>query len=438
MSSANKYITYLLVLHLACGGLAYRAFLENPYLIFAAEALLLVSVYVAFRIFRSIIAPVKLLSQGAAALEDGDFSVKLLPTGSREMDGVVNVYNSMIDQLRSERVSGKQREEFLQQLIEATEIGIITLDFDGEVAKLNGWMEQKCIDAAFRTAVLQPALHLSRLSRDPKNGRNKSTTFVLPGPDGRRYHVEKSTFIDRGFERGFLILQDVTAELLAAEKEAYGKVIRMMAHEVNNSNGAVVSIMTTLLEAARETDPALAALTTDYLPAAINRADNMTAFIHNFARVVRLPRPQRKLTELNDLLRRTGKVMVATLAEEDIDLVFALAPGKISLRLDDAQIEQVVINALTNARQSIERGGQITITSTTNPPGFTITDDGAGIAAEHAEQLFTPFFSTKPTGQGIGLTLAREILEAHGARYSLVTGPDERTRFRVTFPTLHQ
>ncbi|MFT7121030.1 MAG: nitrogen fixation/metabolism regulation signal transduction histidine kinase, partial [Neolewinella sp.] len=137
MSSSSKYILYLTILHLTLGVMAYFQFSEQKEMVILAEVLLMLSAYIAFRIYRSIISPLQLLGRGAAALEDQDFSVKLMPTGSQEMDRIGNIYNQMIDQLRNERISGKQREEFLDQLLDSAELGVVVLDFDGEVHSMN-------------------------------------------------------------------------------------------------------------------------------------------------------------------------------------------------------------------------------------------------------------------------------------------------------------
>lgn len=409
--------------------------------ILCAEFLLLLSAYIAYRIYRSILSPLQLLARGAAALEDQDFSVKLMPTGSLEMDRIGKVYNRMIDQLREERVSSRQQEEFLDRLLDAAELGVVIFDYDGAISSMNNWMSRQCREVeGFRAAVLEPSMHLrarpenqppaDKISEEEWAFRNDQ---VLIGPGNRRYHVEASTFIDRGFERGFLIFQDVTTELLAAEKDAYGKVIRMMAHEVNNSNAAIISVLRSILEAATEEEDGLVALNKDYLPVVISRSENMTTFMRNFARVVRLPPPDYQQTDLNALLRRTGDVMGSVLAEHNIALEYALADGEVMVQADAAQLEQVVVNALTNARESIGENGHIRISSSLFPRGFVIGDDGPGIPPEAAANIFTPFFSTKPTGQGVGLTLTRDILEAHKTTYQLRTEEDGWTRLRVAF-----
>ena len=421
MPTPLKYIAYLTALHLLLGLLAYFAIGRGPWLLLA-EAGLLFSAYLGYRLYRVLVAPLDLLSRGAGALADQDFSVKMTPTGSPEMDRLGAVYNRMIDQLRNERVSGRQREEFLDQLVSAAEVGILILDFDGGVQSENPWVTRHRELPDFAAKVLTPA-----------SAQAPGKKLVYTTSDNRRIHAEYATFVDRGFERGFVVLQDVTADLMQAEKEAYGKVIRMMAHEVNNSNAAIVSLLQSLLEIADDRDPQLPELTREYLPPVIKRAENLTAFMRNFARVVRLPEPQLSQVDLNELVRGAGEVMAGLLQSAGIEFTYALTDRPVIVRADAGQLEQVAINALTNARESIGRGGHVVLSTQLRPAGFVIADDGAGIPAEVAERLFTPFFSTKGSGQGVGLTLARDILEGHGAKYRLATEADGWTRLRVSF-----
>ena len=426
MPTPLKYIAYLTTLHLLLGVLAYYAIGGGPVLLLV-EMILLLSAYLGYRLYQVLVAPLDLLSRGVGALADQDFSVKMTPTGSPEMDRLGTVYNRMIDQLRNERVTGRQREQFLDQLVSAAEVGILILDFDGGVQSENPWVTRRRELPEFATKVLAPA------SAQKPNEKRVYTTA-----DNRRIHAEYATFIDRGFERGFVVLQDVTADLLEAEKEAYGKVIRMMAHEVNNSNAAIVSLLRSLLEIADEADPQLPELTREYLPPVIQRAENLTAFMRNFARVVRLPEPQLSRVDLNELLRGAGEVMAGLLQSAGIELSYGIAQQPILVEADAGQLEQVIINALTNARESIGQGGCIVLSTQADPPGFVIADNGPGISEAAAERVFTPFFSTKTSGQGVGLTLARDILEGHGATYRLRTDADGWTRFAVNIPPRRQ
>ena len=425
MTTATKFVIYLVVLHLLAGALIWITLADNWAWFLAAEAVLLLSAYLGYRFYRGLVAPLRLLGRGAAALADRDFSVRLVETGSGEMDRLVRVYNQMIDQLRAERVVARQREEFLDRLVASARLGVAVLDFDGGVASVNDWLRERRRDEAFDAAVFQPAL-LPRPRQNPE-------PVILTGPDNRRYRAESGTFRDRGFARRFLVIQDVSAELLGVEKTAYGKVIRMMAHEVNNSTGAVTSVLQSLHGAATVADNQLPELCTEYLPIVTERMSNLTRFMRRFADVIRLPTPEPAPVDLNDLLRRTGELLRPALEEDDIRLTYALHPTPVRISGDRALLEQVVVNALANARESIGRGGAIELSTNGAPRGFTVADDGPGLGAEQAALLFTPFYSSKPTGQGVGLTLTRDILEGHGARYALTTDADGWTRLRVTF-----
>ncbi|MEL7535247.1 MAG: ATP-binding protein, partial [Bacteroidota bacterium] len=98
---------------------------------------------------------------------------------------------------------------------------------------------------------------------------------------------------------------------------------------------------------------------------------------------------------------------------------------------DQALMEQVLLNLVKNACESVKQDGKVRLIVQANPPQLIIEDNGPGIAPETAQKLFSPFFSTKPTGQGIGLTLVREVLHQHGFPFSLLTESDGWTRFRI-------
>ncbi|CAH1001076.1 Signal transduction histidine-protein kinase AtoS [Neolewinella maritima] len=424
MSTSLKYVAYLTVLHLLLGVMAYFVIGRGPVLLLV-EMILLLSAYLGYRLYQVLVAPLDLLSRGVGALSDQDFSIKMTPTGSPEMDRLGTVYNRMIDQLRTERVMGRQRQEFLDRLVSAAEVGIVILDFDGKVESENPWVRQL---RGEQQEFVEKVIAAAPSANGVEEAGDKR---VYTTADNRRIHVEYATFIDRGFERGFVVLQDVTADLLQAEKEAYGKVIRMMAHEVNNSNAAIVSLLKSLLEIATEKDPNLPEIASEYLPPVINRAENLTGFMRNFARVVRLPVPKLQRVDLNAILVAAGGVMQPLLEGAAIELTYQLDIRPLLRRVDPAQLEQVIINALTNARESIGEGGRIILNSNVDEGSITVADDGPGIPEEVKGNIFTPFFSTKSTGQGVGLTLSRDVLEAHGAQYQLVTEADGWTRFKI-------
>jgi signal transduction histidine kinase len=169
------------------------------------------------------------------------------------------------------------------------------------------------------------------------------------------------------------------------------------------------------------------------LQIAIERNDSMNLFMRNFAKVVRLPKPHLERIELNELLQNISKLMQSQANIKNITIDLQLASYNIFASLDAKQMEQVLVNILKNAIESIDYEGKIQIISQSSPPTILIRDNGKGIAPEVANKLFTPFFSTKADGQGIGLTLIREILLNHDAQFSLKTLEDGWTEFRIVF-----
>ena len=167
----------------------------------------------------------------------------------------------------------------------------------------------------------------------------------------------------------------------------------------------------------------------DYLPLIAERGESLNDFMRRFADVVRLPDPKVEPVSIDEMLQK--QVALAKPICDTLSISFQLSLKPLTLNADPALLQQVVINALTNARESIGQNGIIKVEC--QHTGFAIADNGPGISKENAELLFTPFFSTKPTGQGIGLTLTRDILERHGAKYSLATESDGWTWLRVEF-----
>ncbi len=425
-----RYFVFVGLLHLVLAVLTYQLLALHRVWFLVVEGVLLVSLYFAYRLYRSLIRPLEYLATGIDALQDQDFSVKFTPQGIREIDRLINVYNGMIDNIRAERVQLQEQHYFLHKLIQASPAGIILLNFSEEITDLNPRARDLLgqPDWVLPLSIQQTDHPLLKIIRQLPAG--SSEVVRLAG--AQRYRCEVATFIDRGFHRKFILLQEFSRELLTAEKEAYGKVIRMMAHEVNNSIGAINSILHSLTDPA-SSDTELATDAREVLPVAIERNERLNHFMSNFAQVVRLPDPRIEQVDLNALLLRARQLLLVQAQQQHIDISTHLATGPLWVPADVQQLEQVLINLIKNSFESIGEGGTIQLFTYTQPLGFVIADNGPGIPPHLANQLFSPFFTTKPTGQGVGLTLVREILQQHHTHFSLQTDPDGWTRFRVNW-----
>ncbi len=410
--------------------LSYFIFKDNKLLFIASEFLILVSIIISWQLYKELIRPLQTLMNGVEAIKDKDFNVKFVTTGKYEMDQLINVYNQMIDHLREERTRQEQQHFFLDKLIQTSPTGIIILDYDEKVQQVNPKAcELLSIDEkqVIGKSIEEIAIPVMQEIRHVKSGEAK--TVSLNGV--HTFKLQKSHFIDRGFPRSFVMIEELTTEILAAEKKAYGKVIRMMAHEVNNTIGPVNSILQSTLKTTDLWQEEKNKTLQHALQVAVDRNHNLNIFMRNFADVVRLPEPTKKKIDLHKLIKSVTTLMEHKADEKQIEFQYNLSSEPITITGDEQQLEQALINIVKNAIEAIEGKGTINITTTDHPKKLIITDTGKGISKEDSDHLFSPFFSTKKDGQGVGLTLVKEILLNHRFEFSLKTIEPGKTVFDI-------
>jgi two-component system nitrogen regulation sensor histidine kinase NtrY len=429
MKLSTKYILFVVLVHMVTITLTWFIF-DNKLFFIASEAFIILSLVIAMRLYAELIKPLKYLMQGVEAIKDKDFNVKFLPTGKPELDQLVGVYNQMIDQLRTERTRQEQQHFFLEKLIHTSPTGIVILDHDNRINQLN----PKALQILNTHEALVKGLFIYELSQPLfiQISQLEIGQSVVVKPDGvNTYKLQKAHFIDRGFARQFIMIEELTAEILAAEKNVYGKVIRMMAHEVNNTIGPVNSIMQSALTTTRLWDNHQNNNVKDALQVAVDRNQNLNLFMRNFAELVKLPKPNKKPVDLHRVLHNVTGLMMARAKERGIKIEFDMTDKAVTIQADEQLLEQVFINIVKNSMEAIGSDGVIQIIL--NKKKLIISDTGHGISEENSAKLFTPFFSTKKDGQGIGLTLVREILLSHGFEFSLTTIEWDKTEFMISW-----
>jgi signal transduction histidine kinase len=227
--------------------------------------------------------------------------------------------------------------------------------------------------------------------------------------------------------------QELTAELYATEKAAYEKLIRMTTHEVNNSVAAVRS----LLESMGTYAPQLVADDrADFrkgIHVAVTRLDHLDGFMRGFADVVRLPAPALRPCILKELVDDILILMEPQLAARRIEARWIEVADAGPSLLDRNQIEQVLLNVVKNAMEAIGEDGRIALALRPQRGRLTleIADSGPGLPDAVRSRLFTPFFSTKRDGRGLGLTVVREILTQHRFEFDLENADGGGALFRL-------
>ena len=401
MKLKHYFVLLALGIVLLAGAALYAAFGSDSTLFYAVEGFVVVLLCYLGYFYRKTIRPYDTLIGGMELVKDLDLTTRLAPSGQHETDLIVRTFNDLLTRLRSEHLTLEEQYSFLSLLIEASPMGIVQCDIDGRTTSMNPAARE----------MLSPNIEEAMKALP----MGESTTVRMTGGP-QLFRISHLSFPDRGFQHPFFLIEPLTAEVRQAEKAAYERIIRMIAHEVNNSVAGIVNLI-------------------DSEPAAADRLKALSAFVTRFAEVVKIPKPQLQLCDLSEEVEACQPFLENLCAGKPVRLEFCLTDEASPVHLDTVLFQQVLINIVKNAVESIGNNeGHITVTTT--PYQLVVADNGRGIPAEVAQHLFTPFYSTKPQGQGLGLLLIRDILTAHGCTFSLLTDPDDHlTRFTIHFVT---
>jgi two-component system sensor histidine kinase len=412
------------------GGLLFLSSRLNMIYFYIGEGLVLfILCYLPF-FYRKIVKPLNSIGSGMELLREQDFSSRLSPVGQYEADRIVNVFNRMMEQLKNERLRLREQNNFLDLLIKASPMGVILTTLDEDLSELNP-MAQKMLGVRQEDVLGKKMNEIdSPLAAELANVPKGETATVRLN-DSNIYRCTHSSFIDRGFQHPFFLIESLTDEVMKAEKKAYEKVIRMIAHEVNNTTAGITSTLDTV-EQALSTEEGMDDIC-DVMRVCTERCFSMSRFITRFADVVKIPEPTLTPVDLNDLAFTCKRFMEGMCTDRNIKLHLEIDETLKEVKMDASLFEQVLVNIIKNAAESIEKDGEI-IVRTLSPAIVEVVDNGKGISKEVEAKLFSPFFSTKPNGQGIGLIFIREVLMRHGCTFSLRTYADGLTRFRILFP----
>ena len=411
--------------------LLFIATKENGWRFYLIEGLITLSLVYLVYFYRKVIKPLNSIAGGMDLLRAQDFSSRLAPVGQREADRIVQVFNRMMDQLKEERLRLREQNHFLDLLISVSPMGVIILTLDEKISMTNKAALEFMDEGPEENLIGKGMEELNGTLAEELKRLSKGATETIRLSNSRIYRCSRLSFIDRGFAHPFYLIESLTADVMKAEKKAYEKVIRMIAHEVNNSVAGIASTLDTVNDALQTIDD-----TEDLqevMKVCIERSFSMSRFITNFADVVKIPEPQLEEVSLNDRVFACKRFMENVCQSRDIDLQMNLCEENPTVSIDTSLFEQVLINIIKNAAESIGEKGCITIRTSASPLMLEIGDTGQGISKETETMLFTPFFSTKPNGQGIGLIFIREVLMKHNCNFSLRTYPDGITRFRICF-----
>jgi nitrogen fixation/metabolism regulation signal transduction histidine kinase len=281
--------------------------------------------------YRKVVKPLDSIANGMDLLREQDFSSRLSPVGQREADRIVQIFNRMMSQLKEERLHLREQNHFLDLLISVSPMGVVILTLDGKISMVNKvaltFLEEKSENSLLDKEMkeLDGAL-AKRMSLLPKD-----TTETIRLSDSHIYRCSRLSFVDHGFAHPFYLIESLTDEVMKAEKKAYEKVIRMIAHEINNSVAGITSTLDTvdnILQTMPEADDL-----SEVMKVCIERSYSMSRFITRFADVVKIPEPQLEEVRLNDRVEACKLFMENICLNRDIVLKMELCEENPSVKM---------------------------------------------------------------------------------------------------------
>lgn len=426
---------WLLALSIAAIAVALPVLFGVSRHMWIAEGLVGATALIAAILYPRLVRPARVAALGMDLLREQDYSSRLAPVGQRDADKVVALFNDLMARLKAEKLRVREQNQILDLLIEASPLAILSLG-DGDTVTMCNSMAARILGENPKGRPLRDLQSpLAAVSADL--GRDRSETVRLS--DTMVYRCSRMTFMDCGVPRPFVLIEILTDEVRRAERDAYGKVIRVIGHEVNNSMASIRSLLELLLELRPWEGTTDADDLERTVEGCVHRARLLGDFISAYTKVVKIPAAKCERRSLAQVVQAMEPFLTSMATEGGVKISFAYPDGPQMALVDASLMEQAVINIVKNAIESIhtrrltDGAGRIDIEVGT-PRRLTVTDNGAGITPETSRRLFTPFFSTKPSGQGLGLMFVAEILDRHGASFSLATSAaDSLTRFTMGF-----
>ncbi len=427
----TRNIVFILLI-ISVGVLSYCALLPATVPLWLTSAVVFMCVMSVGALWYSVVKPAQVVRNGMDLLRAQEYNNHLCRVGQRDADRIVELFNKLMDRLRREHIRKREQDKLLSLLIEASPMGMAMMDFDGHITMVNlaflQLMNMSDSEQLTGLTLQQLDSELGQVVASVPEGKSKTVRLS----DVRVYRIYRLWFMDSGFRRPFVLIESVTDEVIRAERGAYEKVIRIISHEVNNTLGGLGSVLELLGDIHADDRDIQETITS-----CRERCLGLTEFIGSYADVVRLPKPELIQCSLSGELERL-RPFLDMIIPSSVHLEVIHDDGIDTVQVDRTMLEQVVVNVVKNACESVVQsptGDKIVIQITGGRERrLEIIDNGQGINPEVAQRLFTPFFSTKPDGQGLGLTLVAEILRRHGCTFSLRTRSDGFTVFTALFP----
>lgn len=358
-------------------------------------------------------------------------------------DELNKAFNDVIRDFQQVRSEKEEHFHYLQSIVQNIDVSIIAYTKDGEVEMVN-----KAAKKLFQINSLKNVHSLETLSKELvdtliniKAGQN-ALVKVQDEDDILQLAVYATELKIKTKQITLATIKNIQNVLEEQETEAWQKLIRVLTHEIMNSITPIASISSTIEMMLKQSEEAMDKESIDEMQQAIQtisrRSTGLLHFVNTYRNLTKIPKPIFKISSIKTLLKNIEMLMEEEMEKKNIVFSISLTPENIEISLDEQLIEQVLINLLKNAIHAVEGrpSPTIEVKAFFNKRGrvtVQVIDNGVGILKEVIDKIFIPFFTTKPTGSGIGLSLSKQIIRLHNGSITASSEPEIGTTFTITF-----
>jgi nitrogen fixation/metabolism regulation signal transduction histidine kinase len=371
-----------------------------------------------FALRERVASPLRTLANLLEAMREGDYSIRARHSKSGDAMGeVMQQVNAMSATLREQRLGAMEATTLLRKVMEEINVAVFAFDSERRLRLVNRAGERLLNQPEVR--LLDQSAEMLGLSQYLEGEAQRTEQRTFPG-GAARWGVSRSLFREGGLPHQLVVVTDLTRPLREEELKAWQRLVRVLGHELNNSLTPIKSIAGSL-ESILARDPRPEDWEVDTrrgLAVIAARSEALSRFMNAYATLAKLPRPTMLPVDVAELVRRVARLETRVTPQ-------VVAGPEIVIQADADQLEQLLINVIRNAADaSFETGGGVQVGWERQNSHLTlwVRDEGHGLP--NTANLFVPFFTTKPSGTGIGLVLSRQIAEAHGGTLTLQNAPD--------------
>ena len=363
-----------------------------------------------------------------------------------ELNTAFNNVMKDFQQVRSER---EEHFQYLQSIVQNVDISILAYQRDGTVEMINPAAKK-----LFQVNTLKDINKLRTLSEQLANtllamnpGENKLVK-VQDEEDILQLAIFATEFKVKEKVIMLTTIKNIQSVLEEQETAVWQKLIRVLTHEIMNSIAPISSLSSTIesmlkpYTTGEKSTPEIDLETLNEIKGALQtinkRSTGLMDFVETYRSLTKIPTPNFEVVSMREIIQNVHRLMKKEVQEKNITLLSGTEPEMIELHVDEKLIEQVLINLVKNSVQALEgiKDGRIHIRGYYNKrgrPSIQVSDNGQGILKDVIDRIFIPFFTTKRSGSGIGLSLSRQILRLHGGSITAQSVPDQETIFTMTF-----